>query len=354
MTNKWIHRHLTDRKQFVHFDLHKSESLPIRCGVPQGSILGPLLFLIYINDINYSTRENILSFADDTTVILSDNDPTNLYSRANKCLDEVYQWFCANKLSLNASKTQYMVIQPGRINRHNLDNHRLVINGVTLKQTNKCKFLGISIDESLTWKSQICNINNKISRALFTLKQLKFSLPRESLLTLYYSLIHPHLIYGILAWGNAASAVLHKIDIIQKRAVRVIHNKKYNSHTDPLFKQSGILKIPDLYQLHIMLFMHDYINGKLPTSFNNIYSLNNDVQTNYITRQSHLFSVARTKSRFVDKLPLFHFPVVWNKLVTNLNFACSKNVLKTTLRSKYVNSYLLNVNCQNPLCLECH
>ena len=110
--NKWIESYLTNRSQYVDFDSNVSSSLPVRCGVPQGSILGPLLFLLYINDISHSTTENILSFADDTTVFLSDSDPTRLFSRANKSLEAVFHWFCANRLSLNAKKTQYMVIKP--------------------------------------------------------------------------------------------------------------------------------------------------------------------------------------------------------------------------------------------------
>ena len=102
--NKWIESYLTNRSQYVDFDSHKSSSLPVRCGVPQGSILGPLLFLLYINDISHSTTENILSFADDTTVFLSDSDPIRLFSRANKSLEAVFHWFCANRLSLNAKK----------------------------------------------------------------------------------------------------------------------------------------------------------------------------------------------------------------------------------------------------------
>ena len=119
---------------------------------------------------------------------------------------------------------------------------------MVLSQATHCKFLGITIDESLSWKQQVSSINSKISRALFAIKQLKFSLPKESLLTLYFSLLHPYLTYGILAWGNASTNILRKTETLHKRALRTVHNKSYNSHTDPLFK-SGILRVSDLYQL---------------------------------------------------------------------------------------------------------
>ena len=116
---------------------------------------------------------------------------------------------------------------------------------VLLTQTTSCKFLGITIDESLSWNKHILKINSKPSRALFVIKQVKFYLPKESLHTLYYSLLHPHINHGILAWGNAKASFLRKTQILQKRSLRTIHNKKFNSHSDPLFKQSGILKISD-------------------------------------------------------------------------------------------------------------
>ena len=102
--NKWIENYLTNGIQYVDFDSHISTRWPVRCGVPQGSILGPLLFLRYINDISHSTTENILSFADYTTVFLSDSNPSRLFNRANTSMDAIFNWFCANKLSLNATK----------------------------------------------------------------------------------------------------------------------------------------------------------------------------------------------------------------------------------------------------------
>ena len=100
---------------------------------------------------------------------------------------------------------------------------------------------------------------------------------------------------------------------VKKRALRAIHNKKYNSHTDPLFKHSRILKLSDLHELEVLLCMHDYTNTKLPSSFEDIYRLNNEVNNSYLTRQSNLYHVARTKSKSIDILPLFNFPTTWNK-----------------------------------------
>ena len=140
---------------------------------------------------------------------------------------------------------------------------------------------------------------------------------------------------------------------MQKRSLRTIFNKKYNCHTDPLFKRSGIIKLHDLYQLEVMLFMHDYIHMKLPWSFRNTFSFNADIQNAYATRQAHMFYFPRTKSRFVDKLPLFQFPAIWNSLSTGTDINATRNQMKKSMKRHFINKYNNVVVCSNALCVEC-
>jgi hypothetical protein len=213
--NRWFENYLSNRTQFMELEGNKSSCQIILCGVPQGSILGTLLFLVYVNDISRSCRCNILFFADDTTIYLSDSDICTLYANANIEINNLYKWFCANKLSLNANKTKYIIIRPQQ-RRCNLKNINLYISNIVLNRVgNNCKesstkFLGIYIDEFITWKTRIAQVNSKLSRAIFAMKQLKYTLPIDTMRTLYFALIHPHLSYGILIWGNACSSVLRK------------------------------------------------------------------------------------------------------------------------------------------------
>ena len=178
-----------------------------------------------------------------------------------------------------------------------LTNVSIKIKGTCLERIgNDCnekttKFLGMYIDENLSWKHHLSQLNKKVSKALFSIKQVKKSLPLECLRTLYYALIDSHFSYGILAWGNAERAVLQPTFRLQKRAIRVINNKRYNSHTDPLFKKSKILKIEDLFQYQAALFMYDYKYEKLPPSFRGTFKQNDEFPNSRTTRQSNLLYV---------------------------------------------------------------
>jgi hypothetical protein len=149
------------------------------CGVPQGSILGPLLFLIYINDIQKVTNLSLLSFADDTTVYISGSNRHTLFKDVTEEIALLHDWFCANKLSLNIGKTNYSLFGPSQ-STQNMADMQLILNG--------------------------SEISAKMSRAIFCINRVKNVLPFEALKSLYYSLVHSHIIYGIQIWGNSTSA----------------------------------------------------------------------------------------------------------------------------------------------------
>lgn len=357
--NKWFRNYLSNRSQYVDLEGEKSPRNNIFCGVPQGSILGPLLYLIYVNDIRNSCKSKILSFADDTTLYVSHSDINLLYVQANSEINNLFQWFSSNKLSLNADKTKYIVIRPHQ-RRCNLNELNIHIRDTNLNRVGKncsdtaLKFLGLYIDESLSWKKQIAHINTKIARASFAINQVKNFLPEESLRTLYHALVYPHLSYGILAWGAAGPTALKTTIILQKRILRTINKAKFNSHTDPLFKNSDILKIMDLYEYNAAIFMHDFIHNELPLSFKTTFKFNHQVQTIRQTRQSNLLFVPRCRSCFSEKLPVCRFPNVWNKLKNSIRIITDREIFKTTLKSRMINLYPNRVRCKNRYCKDCY
>ena len=355
---QWIRSYLTDRKQFVDIDGVKSSCKTVVHGVPQGSILGPLLFLLYVNDIQFASTATVLSFADDTTLLVSSSNPADLIEKANLAMSQMHNYFTANKLLLNISKTKFMIIKPKQ-KSFDLSDISIILNGEKLQRVgngNKeeaIKFLGIFIDENLTWKQHISHVKMKVSRTLFAINKVKNVLPSSSLEMLYYSLIHSHLTYGNLAWGNAAPNILKSLFLLQKKALRYIYKAKYNSHTEPLFKNAQILMLKDLYQSQVALFMHDYENNLLPSSFINTFSHNGDININCRTRFSHRIYLPRYTSRFSYDLPPHVFPRIWNNINDLFTAVDGRGEFKRKIKMDLLNGYKREVRCNNPQCKDC-
>jgi len=359
VANDWLKSYLSDRQQYLEYGDTSSSTQPISYGVPQGSILGPLLFLLYINDLSNALNVKVLSFADDTTIYFSDTNVKNLYNKANKEMKLLMDWLDANKLALNVEKTKYMIISPPKL-KYSTTNLYVQINGQNIQQIGKnhnqtsLKFLGIYLDEHLTWKKHLQYVNNKISNTLFVMNKVKNFIPKFSLETIYYSLIQPYITYGILAWGQTINNDNNQIFLKQKRALRIIHKSPFNSHTDPLYKIYKILKAKDLYVQHALMFMVDYEKKQLPNSFANFFIHNRDIHPNRVTRQSNKIYITRPRNNFIANLPTTTIPQIWNSWTAEIIITKTNQSIKKQIRDTLSNKYLKEVKCDNSFCRQCN
>ena len=259
----WVKSYLEDRKQLVVVDGVQSMSKSIRCGVPQGSILGPTLFLLYINDIcNISEVLRCILYADDTSIFCSGEDILELCNRLTNELEKLHIWLIINKLSLNIGKTNFMIFSGMNIK----EDVGIKIDGVNIDRVYHTKFIGVEIDCKLRWREHVNNIQTKIAKNISVLYKMKFLLDSAVLFTLYQTIILPYLTYCSEIWGNTYRTTINGLFLLQKRAVRIVYKAEYWSHTKPIFYELKTLNIFDIIEHKTALLMYKAYHRLLPDS----------------------------------------------------------------------------------------
>lgn len=254
-----------------------SDKMTISCGVPQGSILGPLLFLIYINDMNSALKYSIVHhFADDTNLLYSDKSPKRLKKIMESEFKLLYEWLCANRLSSNVAKTQFIIFRPPRKTLNN----RIVLklNNTIIHESSEIKYLGLILNNRLSWKFHL-ELSKKLSRSVGMLYKLRHPCPIKVLKSLYFSLFNSHASYGLAVWGNADNTYMDKIKKLQNKAIRAMTFSTVYVSVDPLYKSLTILGLKDMLYLKICSLMWDYDHCVLPPAlkdhFNEVNLLHN-------------------------------------------------------------------------------
>jgi hypothetical protein len=370
---RWFESYLADRKQFVTVNGISSDLLCIILGVPQGSILGPLLFLIYINDLPQCSKLCSFLFADDTTLLSSNSNIENLIADVNVEFRKVVYYFRAHRLVLHPEKTTFMLFTTANVDSTKLeifiDNnnfHELYSDGLKTPiqcinnlQTAKVKFLGVLFDPNLNFRLHIKSISAKISSSLFHLRAARNVLSKEALITLYYSMIHSHLIYAIQIWSCTSPSILSELVVKQKMAIRVIHNASYNAHTESLFKSSSILPLNSLIEYFKIHFMYLFTFKLLPDSFNDTWLTNADRREEEdddraILRSEDDYFVPFARLSSIAIQPLVSFPKLWNDFTNPCKSTSSKTLFKKELKKHFLEKLDSNYKCNRLLCIHCH
>ena len=293
---EWFQSYLSNRTQVV--TVNKAESKPFRltCGVPQGSLLGPLLFLCYVNDMPTSVHCKLLLYADDSALLASDKNPHNIATSLSAELESCRQWLIDNKLSLHLGKTE-CILFGSKSKLKKVDSFLVKCNGEEVKSSSSMKYLGVTLDPVLSGEGIATSIIKKAGdRLKFLYRQANF-LNEKSRKTLCSALIQCHFDYACSSWYSALSVRLkNKLQTVQNKMVRFILDKNPRAHIGQReLDRLGLLNIQDrVTQLklnHVFKVFHNLAPKYMSDNFTRVSD-----RYNYNTRQSHLNFIIPTHS----------------------------------------------------------
>ena len=335
IANEWFKSYLSGRKQYVSISGHDSDVKAIEVGVPQGSVLGPLLFLIYINDmhnaIKYSTTRH---FADDTNLLIKGKNLKQMKKHLNYDLDQLCDWLKANKISLNCDKTEMIIFRhPNKKINYDV---KIKVNGKKLQKTPYVKYLGVYLDEHLNWSHHTEILSAKLARANGMLAKMRHYVD-ETLRNIYYGIFSSIMNYASQVWAQFENKHIKRIQKLQNKALRIINFSKYSDPSTPLYFKSKILKLKDQVSLENILLVQKDIQGDLPTQLLNSFSTKPVIPGSL--QVSMELPKVRTQAYGINSI-IYRSAATWNTLTCQIPDLKFHELSKYTCKKKITNHLL--------------
>lgn len=322
--------YLSNRMQYVLCNKKASSMQSITYGVPQGSILGPVLFLLYINDIvSTSSFFKFILYADDSNIYASGPSLHHLITMANEELKKILKWLLSNKLTLNTEKSHFLIFNRNKVIPNDLP--QLKIGPYVIKRETSTKFLGLHIDEKLTWKDHINKIQANINKECAILYHTRHMLTVKAMKSIYYSLIYPHLTYCIVVWGGAHTTSLQPLVKAQKRVIRTMAGLSRYASTINAFNELNILKINEIERYFTSLFVFKSIFSHTTNFFS--YRVNQ----RYAFRNCNILHIPLMQSSQSQSCILYRGPKIWNNLPEHV-----RNSITIVSFKKLLKSYIMS------------
>ena len=343
-TNNWFRSYLSDRKQIVSILGFESDERTLSHGVPQGSVLGPLLFLLYINDLHRAIKSStVFHFADDTNLLLIGDCIQTIQKQLNADLKFLYRWLLANKISLNVSKTELIVFKRPQQKNPII---KITLNGAKIYPSDSIKYLGVHIDADLSGVTHCDQLLPKLRRANGMLAKARHHIadPKD-LLSLYHSLFSSIQTFGAQIWGLISNYKFKKIERAKKTALRIITFSDHYTHSAPIFQEKKILRLQEYIQLQHILLVYDFKNKNLPNSFNDFF-IDNDKDWVHTRAESQAVTKLAFASEYKQvkygRKSITHTSVaIWNRFAKHIFPDINMTILPRKKLKFIVTNYFL-------------
>ena len=349
----WFRAYFTDRRQYVVVNGEKSAESGINQGVGAGSCLGPLLFLIFVNDLARCTESTLLLYADDATIADQDEDLDALLTRMGKELEKIEEWFNANRLTLHPGKTK-VLIHPTRKKGATRPNRKLRLGGVEIEEVTSFKLVGVTVDCFLGFSDHVKKVKAKVDYLMSLLARCRKSLTVELRATILRTLIQPHVDFGVAAWGAAKRKVLKPLERSLKKALRVATMSSYNAHTSTLWEATGCLDIAAAHKAACLRVARMVITGSAPTPITEAYPATKPARRSVrqrSERDSMEMSWPRSVKQSLTILPPYQIPKIYAKAPCSLR-TCPPEKVRTEVKCLDYQAKK-SIECQKPNCYSC-